>query len=292
MAKKGFIAEFKEFIARGNVMDLAVGVIIGGAFQSIVNSLVNDMIMPVISLLTGGVNFSNWVIRIGSGENDTIKYGNFITAVINFLLMALVIFCFVKVMNNLASRTEKLLKKEEEAPAAEEEETENHSLTFEGRCWKFGNDIDTDIIIPTQHLNYETMDEIKVHAFEPLRPELAAKLREGDLIVAGNNFGCGSSREQAAEVLVANGVHCVIAKSFARIFFRNAINNGILLLECPDLPDDVNEGDTVKVELDKQQISANGKTYKIPAIPENLYHIIMDGGLVKSIMKKVEKGLL
>ena len=111
MAKKGFIAEFKEFIARGNVMDLAVGVIIGGAFQSIVNSLVNDMIMPVISLLTGGVNFSNWVIRIGSGENDTIKYGNFITAVINFLLMALVIFCFVKVMNNLASRTEKLLKK-------------------------------------------------------------------------------------------------------------------------------------------------------------------------------------
>lgn len=73
--KKGFIAEFKEFIARGNVMDLAVGVIIGGAFQSIVNSLVNDMIMPVISLLTGGVNFSNWVIRIGSGENDTIKYG-------------------------------------------------------------------------------------------------------------------------------------------------------------------------------------------------------------------------
>ena len=181
---------------------------------------------------------------------------------------------------------------ETEAPAAEEEETENHSLTFEGRCWKFGNDIDTDIIIPTQHLNYETMDEIKVHAFEPLRPELAAKLREGDLIVAGNNFGCGSSREQAAEVLVANGVHCVIAKSFARIFFRNAINNGILLLECPDLPDNVNEGDTVKVELDKQQISANGKTYKIPAIPENLYHIIMDGGLVKSIMKKVEKGLL
>ena len=77
MAKKGFIAEFKEFIARGNVMDLAVGVIIGGAFQSIVNSLVNDMIMPVISLLTGGVNFSNWVIRIGSGENDTIKYGNY-----------------------------------------------------------------------------------------------------------------------------------------------------------------------------------------------------------------------
>lgn len=179
----------------------------------------------------------------------------------------------------------------EEAPE-EEEETETHSLTFEGRCWKFGNDIDTDIIIPTQHLSYETMDEIKTHAFEPLRPELAALLREGDLIVAGNNFGCGSSREQAAEVLVANGIHCVIAKSFARIFFRNAINNGILLLECPDIQDNVKEGDMVKVELDKQQIVANGKTYPIPAIPENLYHIIMDGGLVKSIMKKVGKGLL
>ena len=179
----------------------------------------------------------------------------------------------------------------EEAPK-EEEETETHSLTFEGRCWKFGNDIDTDIIIPTQHLNYETMDEIKTHVFEPLRPELAALLREGDLIVAGNNFGCGSSREQAAEVLVANGIHCVIAKSFARIFFRNAINNGILLLECPDIQDNVKEGDMVKVELDKQQIAANGKTYPIPAIPENLYHIIMDGGLVKSIMKKVGKGLL
>lgn len=179
----------------------------------------------------------------------------------------------------------------EEAPE-EEEETETHSLTFEGRCWKFGNDIDTDIIIPTQHLSYETMDEIKTHAFEPLRPELAELLREGDLIVAGNNFGCGSSREQAAEVLVANGIHCVIAKSFARIFFRNAINNGILLLECPDIQDNVKEGDMVKVELDKQQIAANGKTYPIPAIPENLYHIIMDGGLVKSIMKKVGKGLL
>lgn len=180
----------------------------------------------------------------------------------------------------------------EEAPAAEEEETETRSLTFEGRCWKFGNDIDTDIIIPTQHLSYETMDEIKVHAFEPLRPDLAAQLREGDLIVAGSNFGCGSSREQAAEVLVANGIHCVIAKSFARIFFRNAINNGILLLECQDLADNVKEGDTIKVNLDKQEIIADGKTYSIPAIPENLYHIIMDGGLVKSIMKKVEKGQL
>ena len=161
-----------------------------------------------------------------------------------------------------------------------------------GTIFKFHNDLDTDQIIASQYLLLPNLDEMKGHAFESLDPDFSKKVKPGDFVVGGENFGCGSSREQAAEVLVANGVHCVIAKSFARIFFRNAINNGILLLECPDLPDNVNEGDTVKVQLDKQQISANGKTYKIPAIPENLYHIIMDGGLVKSIMKKVEKGLL
>ena len=118
MAKKGFIAEFKEFINRGNVMDLAVGVIIGGAFQAIVSSLVGDVVMPVVGLLTGGVNFTEWKIKFGPGENDSINYGNFITAVINFLLMALVIFCFIKIVNSLTARAEQLMKKQaEEAPA-------------------------------------------------------------------------------------------------------------------------------------------------------------------------------
>lgn len=113
---KGFIDEFKKFISRGNVMDLAVGVIIGGAFQSIVNSLVNDIVMPVISIITGGLDFSAWKIMLSEGENAaSINYGNFITAVINFLIMAFVIFCFVKAMNSL---NEKLTKKPEEAPAA------------------------------------------------------------------------------------------------------------------------------------------------------------------------------
>jgi len=108
---KGFINEFKTFIMRGNVMDLAVGVIIGGAFQAIINSLVNDVVMPVISLITGGVDFSEWKIMLGEGEAAaSINYGLFITAVINFLLMALVIFCFIKFMNRLAER----VKKEEE----------------------------------------------------------------------------------------------------------------------------------------------------------------------------------
>ncbi len=116
MAKKGFVAEFKEFISRGNVMDLAVGVIIGGAFQSIISSMVSDVIMPVVSLVTGGIDFTEWSLKMGSGENAPIlHYGNLVTAVINFFLMALVIFCLVKVMNNVSS---KLVKKPEEEAAA------------------------------------------------------------------------------------------------------------------------------------------------------------------------------
>ena len=117
MAKKGIVAEFKEFISRGNVMNLAVGVIIGGAFQAIVNSLVNDIVMPVISLITGGIDFSEWKIMLSEGEAAaSINYGNFITAIINFLLMAIVVFCCVKFVNGMA---EKMVKKEEPAaPAA------------------------------------------------------------------------------------------------------------------------------------------------------------------------------
>ena len=120
---KGFAGEFREFIMRGNVMDLAVGVIIGGAFQSIINSLVNDIIMPVISVLTGGIDFSNWFISLDGSKYSnlaaaqeagaaTLNFGVFITAVINFLLMALVIFCIVKSLNKLG---DKIKKEEEEA---------------------------------------------------------------------------------------------------------------------------------------------------------------------------------
>lgn len=153
---------------------------------------------------------------------------------------------------------------------------------LEGRVWKFGDDIDTDIIIPTQHLSYASWEEVKRHMFEPLRPELAQEIREGDILVAGSNFGCGSSREQAAEVIATSGIRCIIAKSFARIFFRNAINNGVLLIECPALPDHVREGDMVKVIIN-DCILHQGKRYPIPRMPENLYRLIMAGGLVKSV---------
>ena len=146
---------------------------------------------------------------------------------------------------------------------------------FKGKVWVLGDDIDTDIIIPTEYLALPTVEDMKQYGFSPLRPELAGQIGEGDIIVAGSNFGCGSSREQAPEIIKALKVKCVIAKSFARIFFRNAINNGILLLECQDLADHVKEGDTIQVDLDNQKITADGKTYAIPAIPENLYHICL-----------------
>lgn len=156
---------------------------------------------------------------------------------------------------------------------------------FSGRIWKLGDDIDTDIIMPTQWLTLDSMDDIKLHAFEPLRPELAAKIKPGDIIVAGNNFGCGSSREQAPEALSALKIKCIIAKSFARIFFRNAINNGLLLLESPDLADHCQEGDMVEVEIN-HCVRCNGREFPLPQIPQNVFQIIEDGGLVKSMQKR------
>ena len=156
---------------------------------------------------------------------------------------------------------------------------------FTGRVWVLGDDIDTDIIIPTEYLALKTIDDMKQYGFSPLRPELAAQIREGDIIVAGKNFGCGSSREQAPEIIKALGISCVIAKSFARIFFRNSINNGLLLIEQPDLHDDIKEGDTITVKMN-EHVDYNGKTYPIAALPENLMDIIQAGGLVKAMRKR------
>lgn len=153
-----------------------------------------------------------------------------------------------------------------------------------GKVWILGDDIDTDIIIPTEYLAMKTIDDMKQYAFRPLRPELAGQIQKGDIIVAGKNFGCGSSREQAPEIIKALGIQCVIAKSFARIFFRNAINNGLLLIEQPDLYDDIKEGDTITVHMNKH-VDYNGKEYPIVALPENLMRIIQAGGLVGAMRK-------
>lgn len=156
---------------------------------------------------------------------------------------------------------------------------------FKGRVFVLGDDIDTDIIMPTEYLALPTVDDMKPYAFSPLRPELAGEIQPGDILVAGKNFGCGSSREQAPEVIKALGVRCVIAKSFARIFFRNAINNGLLLIENPDLHNDVQEGDTIEVQVGKQ-ILYNDQTYPIAPLPENLLEILEAGGLVKAMRRR------
>ena len=156
---------------------------------------------------------------------------------------------------------------------------------YAGKVWVLGDDIDTDIIIPTEYLALKTIDDMKQYGFSPLRPELAGQIKPGDIIVAGKNFGCGSSREQAPEVIKALGIPCIIAKSFARIFYRNALNNGLLLLEQPELYDVVKEGDTITVTVN-EAVDYNGKKYPIASLPENLMEIIEAGGLVKAMRKR------
>ena len=156
---------------------------------------------------------------------------------------------------------------------------------FTGKVWVMGDDIDTDIILPTEYVVFKTIDEMKPYAFSPLRQDIAKDIKPGDIIVAGNNFGCGSSREQAPEVVKALGVKCVIAKSFARIFFRNAINNGLLLIENEKLADDIKEGDEITVTIN-EKIEYKGKEYPIVSLPDNLVEILDAGGLVKAMRRR------
>jgi len=147
-----------------------------------------------------------------------------------------------------------------------------------GRVWKFGDDIDTDLIIPGKYLRTREMRIFAAHAMEGIDPEFAKKVKLGDIIVAGTNFGYGSSREQAPLALKHAGVACIIAKSFARFFFRNAINVGLPLLEA-DI--DCQEGDVIKVDLLKGEVIVPEKgTFKGDKLPDFLLEILTDGGLV------------
>jgi methanogen homoaconitase small subunit len=156
-----------------------------------------------------------------------------------------------------------------------------------GRVWKFGDDVDTDLIIPGKYLRTKDMQVFASHAMEGADPEFAKKVKYGDIIVAGTNFGCGSSREQAPLALKYSGVTCVIAKSFARIFFRNAINIGLPLLEANI---DCQEGDEIKVDLLKGEVVVPEKgTFKGNKLPDFLLEILTDGGLVAH-RKKTQNG--
>ena len=154
-----------------------------------------------------------------------------------------------------------------------------------GRVWKFGNDIDTDVIIPGKYLRTKDMRVFAAHAMEGIDPEFAKKAKPGDIIVAGENFGCGSSREQAPLALKHAGIVCVVAKSFARIFFRNAINVGLPLMEA-DV--ECQEGDEIGVDLLKGEVRVPGKgVFRGNKLPDFLLDMLTDGGLVAH-RKKVQ----
>ena len=154
-----------------------------------------------------------------------------------------------------------------------------------GTIFKFHNDLDTDQIIASQYLLLPNLDEMKGHTFESLDPDFSKKVKPGDFVVGGENFGCGSSREQAPGVLKALGVKAVIAKSFARIFFRNAINIGLAILECDQAANEINQGDEVQVDFDSGVITdlTTGKVYQAQPFPPFIQNIIKNGGLMKSI---------
>ncbi len=156
---------------------------------------------------------------------------------------------------------------------------------FSGKIWIMGDDIDTDLILPTDYLALSSLDEMIPYVFAPIRPDFAALVKPGDILVAGKNFGCGSSREQASEVLGKLGLAAIIAKSYARIFYRNAMNNGLLLLENPFLYDDVSEGDEIVVDVG-EKITYKGKEYDLQPIAENVLDILEKGGLVQAMRER------
>lgn len=159
-----------------------------------------------------------------------------------------------------------------------------------GRVWKFGDDIDTDVIIPGKYLVFNEPEELAKHAFENVRKDLVAKVKKGDFIVAGKNFGCGSSREHAVLALKGLGVRGVIAKSFARIFFRNAINTGLLVIECPET-DRIDEGDEIELNFEKGTIInlTKGEEYRINPLPDFLLQIVDCGGLIEYCRKVMKQ---
>ena len=153
---------------------------------------------------------------------------------------------------------------------------------MKGKCWTFGDHVDTDQIIPARYLNTIDPKELAAHCMEDADPEFPGKVTPGDVIVAGENFGCGSSREHAPLCIKSAGVACVIAKSFARIFFRNAVNIGLPILECPDAAAAVAEGDEVDVDIAAGRIVhvSSGREFTTPPFPKELQDIIAAGGLM------------
>ena len=159
---------------------------------------------------------------------------------------------------------------------------------YTGKVFKYGDNVDTDVIIPARYLNAPSPAELAKHCMEDIDPAFAAASHEGDIMVGGWNFGCGSSREHAPIAIQASGIACVIAASFARIFYRNAINIGFPILECPEAAAAINSGDTVSVDYDTGVITdeTTGKTFQAVAFPPFINNIIAHGGLLPYLKDK------
>jgi 3-isopropylmalate/(R)-2-methylmalate dehydratase small subunit len=165
-------------------------------------------------------------------------------------------------------------------------------VTITGQVWKYGNNVDTDAIIPARYLNTSVETELASHCMEDIDSTFARQVKTGDLVVAGTNFGCGSSREHAPLAIKASGVACVIAESFARIFFRNAINIGLPILECAEAAQDALAGQRLEVDLAYGVIRnlSTGQTYQAVPYPPFMLELIAAGGLVPYTRRKLEKG--
>ncbi len=162
-------------------------------------------------------------------------------------------------------------------------------MNFKGTAHRYGRDIDTDVIIPARYLNTSEPSELAKHCLEDLDAGFVDKVKPGDILVAEENFGCGSSREHAPISIKAAGVSVVIAKSFARIFYRNAINTGLPILESPEAVDGISDGDKVSVDADTGTITneTTGQTFRAQPFPEFVKNIIEQGGLIESVKQKV-----
>ena len=161
-------------------------------------------------------------------------------------------------------------------------------MKVQGTVFKYGNDVDTDVIIPARYLNTTSEAELASHCMEDIDKEFVKNVKQGDIMVAEDNFGCGSSREHAPIAIKASGISLVIANSFARIFYRNSINIGLPILECPEAVANIKAGDVVSCDLAKGLIEnvTTGKTFQAEPFPDFIQNIIDKGGLIKSIRSK------
>ena len=164
-------------------------------------------------------------------------------------------------------------------------------MKAEGRVFKFGDNVDTDVIIPARYLNSSDPAELATHCMEDIDKDFVKKVHKGDIIVADKNFGCGSSREHAPIAIKESGISLVIAKSFARIFYRNSINIGLAIVECPEAAEAIEEGHTVEADLDNGILldQTTGKSFHTAPFPPFIQTIITNGGLIASIKKGAVK---